>query len=134
MKPDGFVYFIQVGADGPIKIGHSENPRKRLSMLQGSHFERLHLLGLTPGNRLTEERIQQALSAHRLAREWFRPDPAVIAAIEQPLTGEVARLDLALEAREHLRLAISVLRGATNGDVPLDDLRLARDLLSEAVA
>jgi hypothetical protein len=39
-----YIYFIQAGMNGPIKIGFSDNVPNRLAALQTSNYEKLHLL------------------------------------------------------------------------------------------
>ena len=109
---EGCIYFIQVGDDGPIKIGFSSSPGKRLASLQGSHYERLHLIGLKDGNRFSEEVLHEKLAQYRLAREWYAAVPEVLAEIEEPVARIHEALDAAVMAREHLGRAIALLRAA----------------------
>ncbi|RLC17902.1 MAG: hypothetical protein DRI57_09140 [Deltaproteobacteria bacterium] len=67
------IYFIQLGTDGPIKIGTSENPQARLAQLQTSNPEKLHLLGTMTGNNSMETKLHQTFSPFRLEGEWFSP-------------------------------------------------------------
>lgn len=71
------IYFIQQGADGPIKIGHTTNPRTRIPTLQTGSPVRLRLLKTIPGGRSRESQIHGQLSGYRLEGEWFSPAPAV---------------------------------------------------------
>jgi hypothetical protein len=67
------IYFVQCGKGGPIKIGHSTNPRKRLRQLQnGSPYE-LRLLGVLAGNLEKEAELHKQFSEWRLREEWFIP-------------------------------------------------------------
>lgn len=68
-----FVYFIQVGEDGPIKIGFSRNPKERLEDLQGANFERLRLVYFCPGSRENESQLHAWFRAARGCGEWFKP-------------------------------------------------------------
>lgn len=47
---DGFIYFIQMGDIGPIKIGYAKKPDKRFKHLQWSSPYELKLLYVTPAN------------------------------------------------------------------------------------
>lgn len=72
------VYFVQAGEGGPIKIGVSGDVKTRMASLQGAHFERLRLLGSTPGTSEDERKLHQRFSAARVKGEWFRPVPALL--------------------------------------------------------
>lgn len=76
------VYFIQT-ASGPIKIGISKNPGRRLSALQTAAHEPLTLLHSTIGDEALEKRLHADLAEHRLDGEWFRDCPAVREAMER---------------------------------------------------
>lgn len=69
----GYVYFIQAGDDGPIKVGYSTDICGRLSGLQTSNHERLSLIACFAGNREAEAAAHGALAAHRLRGEWYLP-------------------------------------------------------------
>lgn len=87
MKNHGFVYFVQAG-DGAIKIGYSDNPRRRLSDLQVSSPEQLTLLGATPGTYLTESAFHWYLRKFALRGEWFKPEPFVFETITKAMKEE----------------------------------------------
>lgn len=72
------IYMVRAGSDGPLKIGRAADVRKRLSELQVSHHERLHLLGAMPGDAEEEAAIHARFAAHRLRGEWFRPAAEII--------------------------------------------------------
>lgn len=70
----GFVYFIQVGTDGPIKIGFSkEDPLRRLNDLQAGCPWDLRLVGALPGTKFHERLLQEKFSEFKIRREWFTP-------------------------------------------------------------
>jgi hypothetical protein len=66
-----FIYFIQVGDDGPIKIGYSGNPYRRLGQLQTGHPELLRILLMFPGEKEDELWLHQILKNFRIGGEWF---------------------------------------------------------------
>lgn len=69
-----YVYFIQQGKDGPIKIGVASNPIDRMVNLQmGSGYE-LALLGVTEESAGLEKMLHRQFSHLRLHYEWFSPD------------------------------------------------------------
>ena len=89
------IYFARTPS-GPIKIGTSEDVLTRLGQLRYEHGGDLALLAVTPGGRKEESLIHKHFSHLRLGlRELFRPDPALLAFIEEPFlpsAGSVAML------------------------------------------
>lgn len=77
-----YVYFIQAGDCGPIKIGFTNKVRRRLQMLQTGANTPLHLRKSTGGGAALERRLHRELDAHRLQGEWFSPSAAVIERME----------------------------------------------------
>lgn len=77
------VYFIQLGADGPIKIGYSVTPQKRLWGLQTSHPETLNLLATIPGPQSNEAALHRFYEREHLRGEWFRPSLRLRAYVEE---------------------------------------------------
>lgn len=63
-----FVYFIRSGEAGPIKIGWSVNPRKRLAMLQTGCAETLTLMAIVGGQREDEQFFHAKWATHRAMR------------------------------------------------------------------
>lgn len=72
------LYFIRVGFGGPIKIGVSRNPDRRLAQLQCGSAERLVLLGSVPGGFADEAAIHRHLADHRVQGEYFAPSPETL--------------------------------------------------------
>lgn len=66
------IYFIQCGENGPIKIGMSDDPYKRLEQLQTAHHEKLTLLWTTIN--YSEQELHDVFNADRIRGEWFKPD------------------------------------------------------------
>lgn len=74
---NGFVYIIQAGEDGDVKIGWAVNPRDRLKNLQTGnslelrllHFERI---GSKRAAARVERWLHQEFGGHRIRGEWFR--------------------------------------------------------------
>lgn len=79
-RREGYVYFVQRGTDGPIKIGWSVNPRKRLSSLRSASAESLTLLKVEWTSRKRERQLHELLAEHRITGEWFHPAPEVLRA------------------------------------------------------
>lgn len=78
-----FIYFIQAGKDGPIKVGLSGDPLKRVRQLQTGHPEELHILLAFPGSREDEKAIHKLLDPLCVGGEWFANHPALQKAIAQ---------------------------------------------------
>ena len=72
-----FIYFVSAQS-GPIKIGVSQNPHRRLRDLQSSSGERLQLLGFVRGNVFEERELQHRLRWWRRHGEWFEPSEQVL--------------------------------------------------------
>lgn len=77
-----FVYFVQAGESGPIKIGLSDNPAGRVASLQTAHPECLRLLRVIPGNGKYERALHKRFAGLRLQGEWFKPDKTLLAYID----------------------------------------------------
>ena len=86
-----YVYFIQNGVGGPIKIGVTNNPLNRLRALQtGSPWPYILLgvvsdqSGLPSSARYYEQWLHKKFARFRLDGEWFDPVPEVLAFIKDP--------------------------------------------------
>jgi hypothetical protein len=75
------LYFIQAGADGPIKIGVAGNVGARLKTLQTASPFPLRLLAVVPGDVEDERSLHRRFASDRLSGEWFRPSDALAAHI-----------------------------------------------------
>jgi hypothetical protein len=75
-------YFIG-GDHGPIKIGESVDPVKRLETFQTAHPYPLKLLATVRGGRAKEREYHQRFADHRLNGEWFERHSDVLAEIER---------------------------------------------------
>lgn len=82
----GVVYFVQMGDDGPIKIGYTQRDKikARLSVLQTGSPYGLHLRRLITATRETEAAAHRFFSDLRIRGEWFCPDPDLLAVAEGP--------------------------------------------------
>ena len=69
---NGFVYFVQRGEDGPIKIGWSQNVARRIGELQVANAEHLSLLGAIPGTMRDETKTHKRFTHLRINAEWFQ--------------------------------------------------------------
>ena len=67
------VYFIQIGKNGPIKIGFSKNVGKRFGALQNGIPYELNMLIAVEGDRHLEKFFHQEFKQDRIKGEWFKP-------------------------------------------------------------
>lgn len=69
----GYVYFIQCGDAGPIKIGYSkhESAENRLTVAQVYNPFLLTLLCVMPGGRRKEAELHECFSKFQILGEWF---------------------------------------------------------------
>lgn len=82
--PDpAFVYFIQAGVGGPVKIGWSSNIKVRMESAQVDNHEPLTLLTYVPGGPEVEARLHHRFREAHLRGEWFRPARDLMDLIEE---------------------------------------------------
>lgn len=74
----GWVYFVQAGDDGPIKIGRSRRPLERFEELRGGSPLPLRLLLTYRAGELEERRLHQRFAELRRSGEWFDPGEPLI--------------------------------------------------------
>ncbi len=85
-KPEhgkSFVYFLQVGDKGPIKIGFSTCIEKRIKILQTASTQKLKLLCAVEGDRSIERMFHHRFRKTRILGEWFSPHAVLIYLAEQ---------------------------------------------------
>lgn len=92
MKSSGYIYFIQMGDDGPIKIGFAKdtaNLCKRLNTMQIGNPTPLFLRGVLRGPQSMEKKVHQSVWQHRLRGEWFASADDIDAVLErcEPVDG-----------------------------------------------
>lgn len=79
-----YVYFVQQGLTGNIKIGYSENLKSRISTLQTSSPEKLRLLHAIPASGQQDEtRFHEMFKHKRSHGEWFEYCADIISFIEE---------------------------------------------------
>jgi hypothetical protein len=66
-----FIYFIQSGTSGPVKIGLSKTPVQRVSKLQTGNPRELILRHVIPGDRGVESELHDRFKPARIRGEWF---------------------------------------------------------------
>jgi Meiotically up-regulated gene 113 len=66
-----FVYFIQAGDTGPVKIGLANEPETRTRTLQTGNHRELHLRHVIPGDEGIERQLHDRFREARIRGEWF---------------------------------------------------------------
>lgn len=71
------IYFIQAGENGPIKIGRSEDPQKRLEQLQVGNHQKLSIIWICENEQYEddcefESILHDIFKEYKLRGEWFR--------------------------------------------------------------
>ena len=80
----GNVYFLQVGTDGPIRIGYtSAGVRHRIRVHQSSSPHILRWIGAFRGERGDERKAHLMLKDSWLRAEWFHPTTEVLAFVAE---------------------------------------------------
>jgi hypothetical protein len=74
-----YLYFIQAGDDGPIKIGAADDPEfRRKTLAAGSPYD-LRLLAVIPQvPGLLESLLHKRFYHLAIRREWFRPESELL--------------------------------------------------------
>lgn len=81
---DGKCYVYFIGGEGtPIKIGMSFTPYERLASLQTAHWVKLSILAKVEGSFETEGAYHRQFAGSRMAGEWFKRTPELLAEIER---------------------------------------------------
>lgn len=131
----GWVYFIQEGEGGAIKIGTTTgSPEARRRVLQTAAPRPLHLLTAIPGGPDLERTLHQRFQALQLIGEWFEPGPELVAFIDGALAANgpvpepvgddrLERLGLTSDELEAITLEVISRR-----DMAIADERLAREI------
>jgi hypothetical protein len=77
-NPKDYIYVVQRGIGGPIKVGFSRTPTRRISELQRQSPEPLVLREIYLGDRRCEASIHQELAPYRMNGEWFQPSASAL--------------------------------------------------------
>lgn len=73
-----WVYAIQAGEGGPVKIGTAKTPWERLKTLQTGNHEDLRGLAAWRAWPVEEKQIHKEFAHAHIRGEWFHPDPDLI--------------------------------------------------------
>ena len=69
---EGYVYFIGIDFNNPVKIGYSINPWARLKEITANNHEQLQILLSFKGEKRLESLIHLAIKPLRTKNEWFK--------------------------------------------------------------
>ena len=72
------IYFIRAGENGPVKIGVSADPQRRLRYFQIGNHEPLNLIRTAEGGWRQERWLHRRFSALHLRGEWHHFDPEML--------------------------------------------------------
>jgi hypothetical protein len=78
-----WVYFVQYGPGGPIKIGTAQSVASRVAGFQTASPIPLELLGTMPGGPALEHELHREFRDAHQRGEWFEPTPALLARIAE---------------------------------------------------
>lgn len=73
----GWIYFVGVGDESPVKIGFSESVETRVAQLQTAHWNDIDVLGVIRGSRSLETQVHTRLADARVRGEWFAREAAL---------------------------------------------------------
>lgn len=76
-----YIYFVRE-EDGPIKIGHTGNPRMRLNAMQVGNPRPLYMLSYVDAPKEIERRLHDFFLPFRITGEWYEPTDVIFDAIE----------------------------------------------------
>lgn len=67
------IYFAQIGEGGPIKIGYSADPQRRMVQLRRHYGQPMIILSVIDGDMRAESEIHRRFRDCRIGGEQFRP-------------------------------------------------------------
>lgn len=71
-----YVYFIRREDDsGPVKIGTTNDPYKRLLTVQTGNPYKLKIIKIIKGGKNLEKTLHNKFGKFRMEGEWFKPNP-----------------------------------------------------------
>lgn len=94
------IYFIQIGEDGPVKIGLTTNVLHRLSGLQTSSPFTLNILAMEKGSLWREKQLHSQFKKAHIRGEWFdysNPELCAYIAALPPYEGITVAFDFSDE-------------------------------------
>lgn len=83
---DIMIYFIQAGENGPIKIGSSDDPERRMVDLQTANPYELKLLWVHKDENWSEEEIHKEFNHEKIRGEWYHPCGSIFEFIKNEMS------------------------------------------------
>ena len=132
----GYIYFIQDGEGGNIKIGFSGNPNERIKQLQTGNGKVFIPLLIQEGNEKNEDSYHEMFKEHHLHGEWFKPHDSILLFINsQKIKGEtklIERLNNIHNRIEKVEIEVKELKRKLEEDyVHGDEVNERHDLMLE---
>jgi hypothetical protein len=75
---DTMVYFMGSGSDGPIKIGMSFDPDRRVKDIQTASPEEIRVLAQVSGDQDVERMFHGVFAPDHIRGEWFKRSPTLL--------------------------------------------------------
>lgn len=85
-----YIYFIQAGDGGPIKIGRAGCVEERLIQIQTDNHEPVKLLCAVESHPTMERTVHGVFAHLNIRGEWFRPAPELLDFISDPVFARLA--------------------------------------------
>ena len=128
MTKEKHVYFLRpVGARGPIKIGCSCEPEKRVRGVEIWSPLKLEIAAFVPGGHREESILHQMFGADRLHGEWFSNSNQLSSVIEFCVrTGKLPPLDYSLDPYRKKRADPKSKSAMTRRISPVDQRNKSR--------
>jgi hypothetical protein len=82
------IYFAQSLPHGPIKIGYSKEPARRIADLAATQANGMYILATMSGEVADERALHELLKEHRLNGEWFEPHDDVWLMVDMARSSE----------------------------------------------
>jgi hypothetical protein len=87
------VYMVRVNETGPVKIGFTAEPVRRLKIMQSNYYDRIHMIRLFEGGEMEEYGLHVLFDDLRLRGEWFTFD--------ERLLGDVGLVEIAAPSTDY---------------------------------
>ena len=82
------LYFLQANRTGLVKIGVTDDFKKRYREIQLANADEIRLLGRVKGGAMSEARLHREFADTRHHGEWFLPTDRIFARIDAVTKGE----------------------------------------------
>jgi len=117
------IYFIQEGDNGPVKIGFSNDPGRRLQQLKTGSSKPLKLLAVIEGDANKEKELHASFQEFHISGEWFKPvteiflyissmAPGTFKIVECPVCEMQYLPNVAEDVQAHTERHALILKGA----------------------